>query len=193
MRFFITLICVLISLVCLNCTKAQQVAKYPVKIEKEVYIDPGFDYEEKIQIINALKTWECSTNNSIKFTLITEKPTYPTYLSIEQVDSGDERVVKWDAETSILYKKETKAVGYFYLKNQVSTILLVDDRLDGEVKATTIHEVGHSLGLDHIDLDGAIMNKTINIYTGNITIDDIEALCQKYYCNEPFVVCNTKN
>lgn len=194
----------LLSLILIGCVSSTKInpIKTPLNINnwhKTVFIDNDFTLSQTTQIINALNNWECSTNNQIRFDIHSYTPdmnyseiyAYNNPLFIMKVPDTDERIVKAGED---LHKRKPKnnIVGLYIMNDITSTILIVNtDYLDFNIKPITIHEIGHSLGIDHSDNTNSIMYDTISEGAKKITQNDLIALCNLYWCDaSKFKSCN---
>lgn len=190
-----TLILLLFSLMMMACISSTGVRlAQPLNTEylhKTVYIDENFnDYEENV-IINALKNWECSTHEMVKFDIklhysqadsifITNKP---GQLLILKTIGTDPLISSLDDKQD----KTRRVVGVYYASQNESIpfILLPTDRIrDVNFKAIVEHEIGHSLGIGHITSRNAVMFRNIDQGSRRIMHDDLEALCKSYWCDD---------
>jgi Matrixin len=67
----------------------------------------------------------------------------------------------------------------------VPTIYLMAQRLmsSDSYRSVVEHELGHVLGLHHINLPGALMNESFDFQSHNITVDDLVEFCRVKYCS----------
>ena len=197
-RFFALFI--LTSFIFLSCSFREQRCKAPANInnlQKIVYIDKSFDEDEVAAITSAIHNWECSTNHIVMFNLVYDASA-ADYLSanhndslfIIRVYSDDERIMTIDNQ---YFTKITQlhTVGLYHGDDYIPTIFLVEDRLDGHIKAITTHELGHALNLDHNDSKDSIMYLDIGEGSKRITKRDVDTFCELYGCDsDRFKACN---
>lgn len=101
----------------------------------------------------------------------------------ENIDNLNTAVSKFNSLIS-----EKPEIGFYASgEEKIDVYFYADEKYLVNVLA---HEMGHSLGLDHIDADGAIMNPVVSENT-RLTQPDIDLV--KNFCNENTVINVTKN
>lgn len=118
---------------------------------EEIHGDISFTKTERFYILEAAKNFEFFSNNQIKFEITfdldpTDQIAIDSQSIILRVDQSHDMIVEADG----YYK--SKILGLCqYKDNDTQTIYLVHDRLRNPItlRTTTIHELGHLVGLDH--------------------------------------------
>lgn len=168
--------------------------EYPNHLHTTLYIDNNFNDFEQQAITEAALEWATTTNNIIQYDVVR----LPT----------DDII---DARSSIVISKQTPdhpnvlaldttndrtTLGFYDKRTFIRSIVLVSQRIAPEdYKTVVLHELGHSLGLEHNSgIDGM---DTLMYPSRNITIDDITIksssdhltlidgiqFCKLYHCN----------
>jgi hypothetical protein len=197
-RCFASLVFILLLVV--SCKGNLTRVKVPLptaNLQKTVYIDNSFEPWQEDVIINALRAWECSTNNLVKFHIhlhLTEKQSASITMGenpliIAKVNSNDPRIVsiQKDKEDEQKKNRETHRVVvglYMQTSDGIPLILLVDDMLKTPIRysAVATHEIGHNWLGHNIDHNSA-MYKHMDEASPNITENDLIALCDLYWCD----------
>lgn len=167
---------------------------YPSHAHITLYIDRTFDNMETDAIMKAAWEWSEATNHIIEYDIIQlptkEKVKHKNSIFIVKRSPDDPQIILMD----LVGHNETLGV---YEKNRLPTIAIVSERLnDSNYKEIVLHELGHSLGLEHLesleDLD-ALMFPYTNmkledgtiIPTGSefITKKDLIQFCKLYHCD----------
>lgn len=166
---------------------------YPSKFPKErpnhihttIYLDRNFNDVEQEYIMQAAWEWAESTNHIAEFDVVQ----LPTREKID-VQNGLIMVkVSADYPDIIIMDniKKTTTLGYFDAKSPLPYIALVEDRLDDYTyKAVVLHELGHALGLEHIEGEKGmltLMYPYIDLGNDHITPTDLEQFCELYHCD----------
>ena len=78
-------------------------------------------------------------------------------------------------------------LGLFDKKSIIPCIILVSNRiLENDYKAVVLHELGHSLGLEHNEgINGidTLMYPSIDLGSNHITFRDGQQFCKLYHCD----------
>lgn len=207
MKILFTLLFLIILSACSGCLKAP--INYPKltkfePIERVVLIDFKFSNDEREQIISAVKSWECSTNGILQFTIIDSYDfTYSVNnfnpIVIMKVISDKDEIVAADVYTTQVDKdhptdgKKRYVVGlYVSAKNdEPNKIMLVANRIANDnYYALSLHELGHAFNLHHNDSRDAVMFRHLDEGAKNITRNDLISFCNEYGCNEKeLIIC----
>lgn len=159
----------------------------PTSAHKTIYVADNFSEEEYGFVKDAAKEWADETKGIITFDIYFGF-TFKNYESMKY-DRNVMVLVKANSDEPIVdaLDKRIKVtiLGYFLTKTGTQTVLIVPDRLENEdlFRATVIHELGHSIGLKHIDERDAIMYESLGSEV-HLTKQDIKHLCKTYYCDE---------
>jgi hypothetical protein len=83
------------------------------------------------------------------------------------------------------YSQAGNNVGFYDVKYMVPYIGLIPSRIDDkDYKAIVLHELGHSLGLEHNeDEPGTLMYPSIDVGADYITDIDLQHFCKIYKCD----------
>ena len=158
---------------------------YPDHIHKSIYIDRSFNYEEQEVIMRSAWQWSEATNHIIEFDVIL----LPAH---EKIHTDNSLVI---IKASVDYPdviildgvKHTKTLGYYDNKSFWPYIALVEDRLDDDTFGPVVlHELGHSLGLEHVDGPegwNTLMYPYVDLGSDHITEKDLEQFCELYHCD----------
>jgi hypothetical protein len=158
---------------------------YPNHIHTTIYIDRNFyDYEQEIIITAAIK-WSKATNHIVEYDVVqlptNEKIDAENGLFMVKVSPDSPEIIVMDNV------KNNITLGYYDTKYGLSTISLVTDRLnDYTYEQVVLHELGHSLGLQHlVGANGfnTLMYPTIDIGSETITEKDLKQFCSLYHCD----------
>lgn len=163
-------------------------------IDVHVYISPEFTPEERDNIVNGVLMWERATNGLIVWRLLTFDPKKPPpkpagccngveqrSVMFRRAVSGNEWVKKWDAENG---SRVLLGLCQGNSMKETAWLWLVEDRLTTDMLTSIIaaHELGHALGLDHIDDKDSVMSEFFRTSTRCLTAHDIKAFCDKHDC-----------
>ena len=154
---------------------------------KNLYLDPSFTPEEVDIIIEATHEWEMSTGFRVIFNVLYEKPIILKARDIEifKMDSNNSFVKQ--AESG--HKDNLKHVVYglcwkYHEPNPI--IWIITDRINGNNKVlllTVIHELGHSLGMEHSDNPNTILATYQNLNIEHLTYEDLKEYCKLHDCS----------
>lgn len=155
----------------------------------KIKIDRDFTLMQQFYLERAFRKWETALDNKVKFTLIwnQKKPakhrlfSFPTrevgvffwYLPKEK-DQVPEEWIQYDGVT--VYGDGQKS----------GNIIVFEQWSEERFYTVALHEIGHFLGLKHIDVPGAIMYYR----AGSMCITEFDArqLCDIYNC-QPKAEC----
>lgn len=129
-----------------------------------VYIDEAFGEQDKISIADGLASWNYALNNYICL-----KPTWSFDMSIIDInhiqDNGGIAILRIESGNTIIPLSDNGTVMAFTITYRsfpkTHYIYMIEDRLRGtniQFSDTTRHEIGHSMGNDHINDHPSIMN-----------------------------------
>lgn len=164
-------------------------------IDVHVYVSPEFTPEERDNIVNGILMWERATNGLIVWHLLPFDPKKPPpkpagccdgveqrSVMFRRAVSGDEWVQKWDAEHK---PKTLLGLCQGNSLEETAWLWLVENRLNTPESESIIaaHELGHALGLDHIDDKDSVMSEFFRTSTRCLTAHDLKAFCDKHGCS----------
>lgn len=174
------------------CTNTQSTTRYKYLFQRDVYIDETFPSYYFPIIRAALDDWNRETGSAAHFTY-RGKTKHRKYKSANDcidfsnqklfIIAGDEYYPVFQSYKKILGIKEAPlGLGYY------NVIILNIDGVQSfnQIKSITLHELGHTLFLEHSSDPQSIMfphcNKYCSDYESIILKKDIEAFCKKAYC-----------
>jgi hypothetical protein len=156
-------------------------------IHKTIYIDRSFNEEERGAIVNAAAYWMIDTNHIAEFNIVEFPSNVDPMLNknntliITKISSDYPTVIGMDREN----KQYTLA--YYSDGGILPAIYLIEDRMpDKQFQAIVMHEIGHALGLEHLNGDdniGTLMYPTSDFMADHITKKDLVEFCQIYSCS----------
>ena len=167
---------------------------YPNHIHSTLYLDRNFDDFEQEAITKAALEWTSTTNHIVEFDIVQlpahEKIDIAYAVIITKVSPDYPNVIILDAENG------DNTLGYYDRNSVIPHIALVTDRLkDDKYSSVVLHELGHSLGLEHLEgsenLD-TLMYPYVNIIVNgislpagsdHITLKDGQKFCKLYHCD----------
>ena len=157
----------------------------PFKMERHLYIDETFTTQDDFMIGLAAAQWEKKTDG-----LVTFKMHYlvnsAEFVTLE--DSKAITIVKVGVNDPFTEEAENEAgnlLGLYTRRFHNELIALNVDRIDSalEMRATTMHELGHALGLDHNPRKFTLMYPSEEFGGHSITNYDLEEFCYIYFCD----------
>jgi hypothetical protein len=153
-------------------------------VVKQIYFDKDLDKSIIYEICISLDEWEFTTKDEVYFS---EKRiiSYDEYTQISsdnsiffrELNSTDELTLSMNA-----LKNNTLA---FYYNGKHKQIVFVKDSLDEQetdIHPIILHELGHSLGLNHDLKYNTIMYRSISHISNGITQDDVDQFCDVNRC-----------
>lgn len=159
-------------------------------IQTTVYIDRAFSPSEETDITNAFKSIECSTNYMVRFKIFYNAD-YESFkyadiktLFIWKTDNTDTRIIT--ANKTLPKEKDgvNRIVVGLYLVgdgDHPNAILIVGNKINGNLREITIHEVFHFLGMGHSEDHNSIMYPHMDLGANKITDLDIKKICDIYH------------
>lgn len=154
----------------------------PIHKHKVLLLDNSLSEYEKDLVIEAALHWQQKTKNIISF----------DFKRIEE--SKDILYAKENSIviSSLTYdqnyyniKKSKHLLAFFTVKTKVPSIMLIPERMmdEDDYRSVIIHELGHSIGLEHNNVDTSIMYAfQTELSPAYLTKDDIIHFCKSYYC-----------
>lgn len=173
--------CLILFIIYNSAVKIDDFKSY--QIHTTLYLDRTFNEEQKISIIEAAFNWSKATNNMISYDIISLPANIKNInksIIVVNVTQDYPEIITLD----ILNR--TNTVGYYSSSGYIKSIWLVSDRLStSSYKQVMLHELGHSLGIDHnegISGINTIMYTTIDLMSDSITNTDLDKFCKIYKC-----------
>lgn len=159
--------------------------EYPAHSHKTLLLDRDFDSDEVAFITMAALEWSEVTHHVVDIDVI-QLPNHDEMLTPDSVivnsvspDSPD-ILIQESIDGHTIFGLRTTRSG-------VDVIEIVSERIsDKQYKEVVLHEIGHVLGLDHIEgLEGVdtLMCPYIEFGADHITAADLHAFCKLYPCH----------
>lgn len=157
---------------------------HTLPVHKTLYLERGVDDEELYHVMAAAIEWNEATNGQVTFDI--------KRLPQPGITPGDAIIVlnvTPDYPEVIILDNINKysTLGFFNNDSGLSYIAIVYERVrDEDFNAVMLHEMGHSLGLEHIkgiDGLGALMFPSIDLGASHITRTDLRQFCKLYHCD----------
>lgn len=180
----------IILLVLLPIKQNYSIRKYilgPTEVHKTIYVSNDFGLDDMTLIEEAASEWKLETNGIVSFTIIYG---FDGALYNSLNNKSDSMVMTRAMIDDFIINHLDKNVhsmvlGYFLTEFGVQNILLVPGRMLGDsyYRAVIIHEMGHSIGLPHMDEDDTIMAPSMDRSAYHLSKKDMDWMCRVYYCD----------
>lgn len=163
--------------------------EFPSYVHKTLYVDRHFSDDEFIMIAWAANRWSETTNHIIDYDVVrlpitdhTEVADRNNSIVINKVSSDFPDVIAID------YYNGHSTLGYYTAQYSLPMIAMVNERIimDEDFEQIIMHELGHSVGLDHMegaDGIGTLMYPSIDAASDFITQSDLISFCKLYKCD----------
>lgn len=154
-----------------------------------VNIDQKFNPVQEQLIIESLNDWTIASSGVLQFRVNLKQPGYTNINSVIKPEDGIHilYVDKDDKELSQeLFEVFLFLNGLYVSRKNGANILLFKGIRKDYFKNVALHEIGHMLGLEHMQGSGYVMS-TMDA-RGCITYSDATALCKIYNCR-PKTTC----
>ena len=157
---------------------------YPTEVHRTIYVDRNLDNWRLEEIISAAIEWHEATKGLVTFDV--EK------LPQDNIDPNNSLImieITPDFPEIIIMenKNHNLILGFYNNENGWPYIALVTSRLDeNDFKSVVLHELGHSLGLEHnkgVNGIGSLMYPSIEGAATHITNRDLDNFCKLYKCD----------
>lgn len=153
-------------------------------VHKTLYLERSVYDDEFFAIVRASIEWNEATNGQVVFDI--QQLPYPDIdaqngIIVINVDPDFPEVILLDRRKNLI------TPAYFNHDSILSYIALVPERIDeGRFTQVVLHELGHSLGLEHVvGADGldTLMYPSIDLGSKHIAQADLDQLCKLYHCD----------
>lgn len=155
----------------------------------DVYIESGFSDEQRHSVVASFQEWERATQQTVTFVEVPDKDNNLQAL-IVVTPTTKQGLLKLDPS------KQT--IGKCYYWGASSHIYIATELDYRDFYQTSLHEFGHSVGLEH-DLNMShryqttMMSHTMDS-TARVTCRDVNAFCDVWGCDaSQFPVCKEKD
>jgi hypothetical protein len=151
--------------------------------DKILYIEESFSESEIASIKFAAASWISSTNHVVKLQVIQfpfKERSFNKAIIISRIKSKD---IEKEFNFSKLFAENM--VGFYWDRDLVPRIYIVYDLISNpqEYSAVVMHELGHSMGLNHDNENNTLMNAEVTNASLIITNKDIQQFCSLYKCH----------
>lgn len=162
----------------------QPVKVYPNHIQKTLFLDRYLRADEVDFITKSALEWSEATNHVVDFNVVTLPHENITItdndIIVMSISPDHPDIIALDVENNFI------TLGYYNPNTPIPSIYLVSDRIsDEDYIAVVLHELGHSLDLEHnegLDGIGTLMFPDISFAANHITVDDLRHFCKLYHC-----------
>lgn len=159
--------------------------KYTEYSHSILYLDKSFTDDEIDVVLDATLEWNKATGGRVNYDIIMLNSSNETIdfnrgILVNKLPADNIEILTLD------FRNENITLGYFTNQGLMPHIAIVADRLDlDDYKTVVMHEIGHSLGLDHNEGDdgiGTLMYPTIELQSNYISETDIKNYCKLHHC-----------
>lgn len=186
LKYILNIFLLFVSIISLQCAQPSnfKFKNSGLEVNKTIYIDKNFNINETKYIEIAAHEWQTSTNNIVQYKIVTEInidkfniPNKSSSIVIKKTNSLSKEVIFYD-------NKARTIIGYCERDKVPINILIVTDRIDSKETfiSVVIHELGHSLGMNHNPVKYTLMYHTIDYSSYHITYEDMILFCDIYKC-----------
>jgi len=161
---------------------------HTLPVHKTLYLERGISEDQMYHILQASMEWNEATNGQVIFDI--KRLPQQNFVPLNAIIIFN---VTPDYPDIILLDnfKNHSTLGYFNNDRGLNYIALVDQRItDNDYDTVVMHELGHSLGLEHPDSEdhpeigiGTLMHSTIDTGSNHITDFDLKQFCHLYHCD----------
>lgn len=162
--------------------------EHRLPVHKTLYLSREIYDDQVFHIAEAAMEWREATNGDVVFDI--------KMLPQQDLTFGDGIIVMnatpdYPEIIMLDYGNQHTTLGLYNTNNGFPAIELVDERIDADnYTAVILHEMGHSLGLEHPDSPerpyngiGSLMFSSILFGNQHITTTDLKQFCHLYHCD----------
>lgn len=154
-------------------------------IHKTLYVDRNLSEDELCIIVGAAWEWHTATNGIVTYDVVrmpAKSIDIHNSIIIVIVSADFPEMIALDSAS-----EDRTHLAYYHERGAVPYIALVPYRIaDHDYKPVLMHELGHSLGLQHnegIDGIGTLMYPNVDASASVITDTDLKNFCKIYGCD----------
>lgn len=152
----------------------------------EIRIDPTFDSQQMMAIQSVFNRWQTASDNVVTFKPIWSFPRPGFYKDVYRDNTGNIYMWYLDKDRKHFTTKQIMDFwengGFVNYKehNPTAHVVIFKDQPKSAFIRIVLHEIGHLIGLQHIENKTAVMHP--NATSGCITQWDAHQLCSIYNC-----------
>lgn len=166
--------------------------KEPINTIEIVYVDKNFSDLEKSFITKAGEEWQTATNGMTQFIFVYNSAPV-------NITSNNNTIIRrfymrpaQENEFIVQYLDfilKADLLGWWdehnILNNKINTMIIVRSRISSqeEYVSVVMHEMGHSMKLEHTPNEGDLMFNTMIYADECITLNDLKQYCAIYHCD----------
>lgn len=183
---------ILVSFLLISCTTLKPSPVFSVdhtaQIEKTIYVDSHFTTEERAQILAAGNQWTFATRGRVVFHFLIDENIDPNVTA----QFSENRLLRISIFHPFIAHEDAlagaKVLGATSTQpgNPNFLIVIVWERLDDSMakfEGVIIHELGHSIGLQHENSCPSIMNSSVYWKYDRLSRYDLQQFCKLNFCN----------
>lgn len=143
-----------------------------------MWIDPHFPPQQYQSVVQAFQEWENDTNHTVHFYQVSHEPIM-----------GRPFIGVWRSNHKQIFGFIHKATTIgFAAYHGYDTSIIIDHNLPpNEFHSVALHEIGHALGLDHVEGLGYDYNSVMTPFTNtssmHLTCVDVQLFCRAWECD----------
>jgi len=157
----------------------------PIKVERHFYVDEAFDMSENFLIASSIAEWEKKTGGILTFR-VHYFTTAGEFLTIKDRKAiAITKMSIYDPFVEEVEEEQGKLLGLHTKNFSTEIIILNTERFSGdplEFRSTTMHEIGHALGLEHSAHKYTLMYPSADYAALHITKKDLIQFCYLHLC-----------